>query len=233
MSESEMNALSRLQKAHDDLKRCQFRTTFAKEDMGEYVTQLWELSDAWSNFCWRVEREENEQKMMKSFCSWIHDYNSVLLHIRNRADIGILEYWVPYFEVMLNITHSFLETGERSVFYNPYIYSENEREKGYNPIGERWCLVTSEMCGIESPELPRYFPVTLPLCTDSEKMKKYFLERWLRIRDISTEQRMQHYLDWERDLKPILVWVNENLVSKTARESNTVSTPYYAAGRGL
>lgn len=228
-NDAEAKALDRLQRAHDDLKQCQFRTTFAKEDLGEYVVQLWELSDAWSNFCWRVEREESKQKMLKSFCSWIHDYNSVVLRIRNRGDIGIARYWIPYFETMLNITHTFLDTGDMSVFYNPYVYADTERFKS-STIGERWCLVTSDMCGIDSPELPRYFPVTLPLCTDSEKMKKYFLEkRSYGFRDVSIEQRIQYHADWECNLKPILVWINENLVPKAAREDDVVSSLYYAA----
>lgn len=227
---SEEKALDRLQKAHDDLKQCRFRTTSALEDLGEYVVQLWELSDAWSNFCWRVQREESKQKMLKNFCYWIHDYNSVVGNVRNRRDVGVARYWFPYFEAMLNVTHVFLESGDLSVFYNPYVYAENKNAGKGGTVGERWCLVTSEMCGIESSELPRYFPVTLPLCTNSEKMKTYFLEkRWYGFRDISIEQRLKYYEDWEHDLKPVLNWINENLVSKSAKESGIVSNLNFAA----
>ena len=229
MNEIEAKALSRLQKAHDDLKKCRFRETFSNEDLPEYIAQLYELSDAWSNYCYRVERPEPERTMVRKFCSWIHDYNSVVLHIRFRSDVNIARYWIPYFEAMLTITHIFLDTGDMSVFYNPYVYADSKREKG-NAIGERWCLVTSDACGIESAELPRYFPVTLPLCTDSEKMKKYFLERRsYGLRYVGVEQRTQDYLNWEQNMKPILIWVNENLVSKTSKEDGVVSSLYYAA----
>ena len=55
----EQRALSRLQRAHDDLKNCPFRVTLDKEDLSEYITQLWEHSDAWSNLCYHVDRSED------------------------------------------------------------------------------------------------------------------------------------------------------------------------------
>lgn len=219
-------ALDRLQRAHDDLKSCRFRITLSEGDLPEYISQLWELSDAWSNLCYFVGRPAQEQRLVKSFCSWIHDYNSLLLRIRRNNTL--VKTWLPYFEAMLNVTHTYLDTGNMDVFYNPFIHSESGRNS-LTSLGERWCLVTQEMCGIDSPELPRYFPVTLPLCTDSEKMKKYFLEkRWYGFKNVSVEQRLQDFMEWELTVKPVLIWVNQNLVSKSARESGDTSLLFRA-----
>lgn len=232
----EQRALSRLQRAHDDLKNCPFRVTLDKEDLSEYITQLWELSDAWSNLCYHVDRSEDEQKLFKDFCSWLHDYNSLVGRIRN-ADMEwgrvLAKSWLPYFEAMLNVTHTYLDTGSMNVFYNPVVYSESGvKHKTDDYIGERWCLVTEDMCGIDSPELPRYFPVTLPLCTNTEKMKKYFLEkRFYGFKDVGKEQRLCDFEEWERNVRPILLWVNKNLVPKAAKENGDVSMLHYAVSK--
>lgn len=232
----ESKALDRLQRAHDDLKKCLFRVTLDKEDLSEYTIQLWELSDAWSNLCYHVDRTKEEQKMFQAFCSWIHDYNGLVMRIRNtNLEWGwvLAKSWLPYFEAMLNVTHVYLDTGSMDVFYNPVVYSES----GLNPksdsyIGERWHLVTQEMCGVDSPELPRYFPTTLPLCVDPIKMKKFFLEkRFYGFKNVSDEQRLHDFEEWERNVRPVLLWVNEHLVSKASMESKDTSMLHYAAPR--
>lgn len=225
MNEAEMKAMDRLRRAHDDLKQCRFRSTLSEEDLGEYSTQLWELSHAWTDLCWHVDRDEAEQRQMQGFCHWIHDYNGIILRARN---LGVVRYWVPYFEAVLNVTHNFLDTGYMDVFYNPYVYADGKRLEDVHKIG-RWCLVTSDMCGIESQILPRYFPVTLPLCTDLEKMEKYFLkERWYRFKDVSVEQRTKDYKEWEQNVRPILIWINEHLVPRSAREGDVTSSLFYS-----
>lgn len=225
-NEGKEKALDRIQRAHDDLKRCHFRTTLSPDDLGEYIAQLFELSSAWSNYCYHVNWTEAEKRLIKGFCEWIHDYNGVVLRIRR--DVGVARYWLPYFETMLNVTHVFLDTGDMGVFYKPYIDAKGTKKED-GTIGERWCLVTKEMCGIDSPELPRYFPVTLPLCTNSEKMKEYFIkDRWYGFGDVSIEQRTQYYEDWERNLKPVLTWINKNLVSKTAKDSGATYNQRYS-----
>lgn len=54
--------MARLQRAHDDLKACAFRQTLAAEDLPVYVTQLWELSDAWSQVCYFTPRKPTEDQ---------------------------------------------------------------------------------------------------------------------------------------------------------------------------
>lgn len=228
MNDLECKSIDRLQKAHDDLKSCQFRMTLCKEDLPEYIAQLWELSDAWSNLCYKVDRPEHDKKLFREFCAWIHDYNSLLLRIgRNLTRV---KEWLPYFEAMLNITHVYLDTGCTDVFYNPFVYSETQRDDSVSAIGERWHFVTKELCGIDSSELPRYFPVTLPLCTDTAKMKKYFLEkRYYGLRVVSAEQRLEDFVKWESDVRPVLLWINENLVAKSSKDSDKMASLYYAA----
>ena len=38
--------------------------------------------------------------------------------------------------------------------------------------------MAKKKCGIDSPELPRYFPVGNRLCVDDDKMKEYFLTKY-------------------------------------------------------
>ena len=124
---------------------------------------------------------------------------------------------------MLNVTHTYLDTGSMNVFYTPYVYGENGIEKS-SAIGERWILVTKELCGIDSPDLPRYFPVTLKLCVDSEKMKKYFLnKKFFLSNKMSDDQKLSYFYKWENDTKPILLWLNDNVVSKSAKDGVVAS----------
>lgn len=228
MTDFESKALDRLQRAHDDLKACQFRFTLSAEDLPAYTTQLYELSSAWSNLCYHVNRPEPENRLFKQFCSWIHDYNSLELSL-HRTDIALMKAktWLPYFEIVLNVTHVYLDTGSMKYFYN----AQTLTDKGprYDTAGERWCLVTKEDCGIDSPYLPRYFPVSLPLYSDSEVVKKYFLEdRYYGLKEVGQEQRLADFKDWEANVKPVILWINKNLVSKSAQEGELKSPIWIA-----
>lgn len=221
------DAMTRLQDAHDDLKACAFRTTLAPEDLPEFVTQLWELADAWTQVCYYNNggRSEEEQRLFRKFCSWLHDYNSITLRMRNHpypSGYLLTKAWLPYFEAMLNVTHTYLDTGTMDVFYIPC-------HQRYAVTGERFQLVTSEMCDFDSPELPWYFPTNIPLVTDEEQMRDYFLNK-LMVSKYSftgdeTEYRLSLFEKWKRDLRPVCVWVNEHLVPKSARESGETNWP--------
>lgn len=234
MTDFEVKALDRLQRAHDDLKACDFRSTLSEDDLPMYVTQLNELSAVWSHLCYNVSRPEPEDKLFKQFCSWIHDYNSLILRIKLHrvelhGDIGLLraKTWLPYFEAVLNMTHVYLDTGSMKYFYN----AQELTDKGarYNTIGERWCLITKEDCGIDSPYLPRYFPINLPLYSDSAAVKEYFLkERYYGLKKVSQEQRLADFEDWEANVKPVILWINKNLVPKSAQEGDLKSAIWRA-----
>lgn len=226
------DALIRLREAHDDLKACAFRTTLSPNDLPEFVTQLWELSDAWTQVCYYSPypgTTDKEKKLFRKFCSWLHDYNSITGRIRNHPyPLGytLAKTWLPYFEAMLNVTHNYLDTGAMDVFYIP-------RSQKHGLTGERYQLVTSEMCGIDSPELPWYFPTSMPLLTDTEKMRNYYLntlpaQRFSFTGD-ETEFRLSLFEQWQRDLQPVCIWINEHLVAKSAQKSGEANFEAYSA----
>lgn len=230
--------MARLQRAHDDLKACAFRQTLAAEDLPVYVTQLWELSDAWSQVCYFTPRKPTEdQKLFRKFCSWLHDYNALTGRIRNHPyPLGytLAKMYLPYFEAMLNVTHTYLDTGSMDVFYKPFINREAADALTGQSGGERWQLITKDLCGIDSPELPRYFPTTLPLCVDSEKMRNFYLNKmpgsWLNYDD-TPEKRQAAFEDWEKNTKPICVWINEHLIAKSKQEGPDKAPSVYSSGK--
>ena len=115
----------------------------------------------------------------------------------------------PYYEQMLQVTHNYLNTGNMDVFYNLDCFFTESGERKIK--SKKYELITKEKCGIDSPELPRYFPVGNKLCVNDDKMKEYFLTRF-HYPEKSEEERLANFETWKRDLKPVLEWINANLV---------------------
>ena len=195
----------RMWRVHDEIKNHPFRVTFSTKDIHEYKHLLYELSEVWCDLIYRCsDHTESEKKLYRQFGFWIHDYRQELRTYHK--DTFPMEFF-PYYEQMLQVTHRYLETGYMDVFYSPDVVWDNE-EKRYTKVS-RYELITTEKCGIVSPELPRYFPVTYRLCIDDEEMKKYFLEKWSHT-PVTDEERIGWFEDWRKNLKPVLVWIHEN-----------------------
>lgn len=69
------------------------------------------------------------------------------------------------------------------------------------------------MCGIDSPELPRFFPVSRKLCTNNETIRNYFKTNFA-FKNKSDEEQEKQFETWQQNMKPVLVWINNNLVDK-------------------
>lgn len=207
MEMTKENVLRRMEKIHDEIKQHPFRITFATSDIAEYKYLLYELSEVWCDLIWNCPHEtEEEKKLYRQFGYWIHDYRQALrTYSRNTFPMQFF----PYYEQMLQVTHNYLNTGNMNVFYNLDCFFTESGERKIK--SEKYELITKEKCSIDSPELPRYFPVGNKLCVNDDKMKEYFLTRF-HYPEKSEEERLANFENWKRDLKPVLEWINTNLV---------------------
>lgn len=205
MNSSKETIHMRMWQIHDEIKNHPFRVTFSKEDIPEYKHLLYELSAVWCDLIYHCsDHTEAEQKLYRQFGFWIHDYRQELRTYHK--DTFPMEFF-PYYEQMLQVTHRYLETGYMDEFYSPDAVWDKDERKLVKV--SRYELITSEKCGIDSPELPRYFPVTYRLCVDDDKMKEYFLEKY-SYKPVSEDERLGWFEDWKKNIKPVLVWIREN-----------------------
>ena len=207
MEKTKENVVRQMEQIHSEIKRHPFRRTFSASDIAEYKHLLYELSEVWCDLIHYCPHEtENEKKIYRQFGAWIHNYRQELRTYYK--DTFPMEFF-PYYEQMLQITHDYIDTGNMDVFYNLDCFFDTD---GVRTIkSEKYELVTKEKCGIDSPELPRYLPVGNRLCVDDGKMMEYFMTRNPYSKQ-SKEDRLANFDTWKRDLKPVLEWVNENLV---------------------
>lgn len=202
--------LSRLQKAHDEMKWADFRRTGAEEDLPFYKSCVSELSDAWSALIWRVDWSEDMKQLMHKRGTWIHDYNALCMHLWNKPYTWFSRR-VPYFEAMLNMTHIYLTERKVPMFYNPTVYGVEGC--AYNPdVWEKYVYVDSETSGLDI--VPTYVCVTLPFCVDEDTMHDYYLNKKFRRVGLTDEDMEKQFDVWKKDVRPFLVWVNENLTEK-------------------
>lgn len=208
MEYNKKDILSRMKNIHDEIKQHPFRLAFSDEYIPSYKHLLYELTEIWCDLIYHCnDLTDEEQKLYRQFGSWIHDYRQELRTYRK--DSFPMEYF-DYYEQMLQVTHRYIDTGEIDTFYNiDCFFTEKGREKRV----EKYQLISKEICGIDSPELPRYFPVSRKLCTDDEAMRQYFKTNF-SFRDKSVEEQERLYDMWRQNVKPVLVWINNNLVSK-------------------
>lgn len=75
--------------------------------------------------------------------------------------------YFDYYERMLQVTHIFIETGNMDVFYNIDVFFPGGKDKRVFKV-EKYQLITKELCGIDSPILPRYFPVDTTMEADDK-----------------------------------------------------------------
>ena len=201
---------SRMQKIHDEIKRHPFRIGFEAKYIPGYKHLLYELSEAWSDLVWRCEEKtEEESRLFYQFgrC-WIHDYRQEL---RTYQKDTFPTNLFPYYEQMLQVTHRYLDTGEFDICYNPDVFQDASGNR-YRRV-EKYELITKEMCGIDSPILPHFLPVSTKCVTD-ERVRECYLTKY-HFPDHSAEQRLSDYEKWEKDVKPVLEWINSKISDTT------------------
>ena len=200
------DAHRQLRQIHDEIKKHPFRMSFQTSDIMSYKRLLYDLSHAWCNLVWYCkDLTEEEQKLLRQFGRWIHDYRQEL-RTYNKETFPMDLF--PYYEQMVQITHIYLETGILDTYYNPDCFWD-ENDKRYRKV-EKYQLITKEMCGIDYPVLPKFFPVTTRLVTD-ERVKDYFLTRYPYSDGRTEEKRLEEYAEWERNTKPVIEWINSKI----------------------
>ena len=212
---TKQDALERLQRAHDMVKEHPYRYNFSEEFMEDYADRLLELSDAWCTLIYRADIADGEQRLMKKFGEWIHNYNASIIGRRIRRDL------IPFYDGVLSVTHRYLDAGEINGYYAlEYRYDDNNYYGARKEIPIWFYLVTKESCGIDSPDLPLFFPKTERLSDSKEALRKY-LDKYFWNK--STEYRDKFADDWEANLLPVIQWHNKNL------NSNAPESPIYNA----
>lgn len=185
----------RLLKAHDTLKEHPFRNGFSPMWERGYNDCLYELSKAWCDFILHSPVSEYERGVLKKFSGWVHDYNASLLPHEIKQEL------IPYYECVIAMTHRFLDTGDLSAYYQL-----EGRVGTYRYI--KYYLVTPELCGIESTELPRYLPQTQLLSEDESKVRERIVKYSFKLTDDEIDKRVAL---WKQKLLPIIQWHNHNM----------------------
>lgn len=203
---SKNGILCDMRKIHDEIKRHPFRITLNADDIATYKELLYELTNVWCDLTYHcIGISTDEQKLLHQFCYWIHDYRAILKSWDTTS--FPIEYF-DYFEQMLQITHIYLDTGSLEYFYNPDWITVKEygcsvRKRKIT----KYELITKEKCGIDSAELPQYFPVEAKLCINDELVKKWFQNN-LPYSNKTENERQAAFDYWLKNTKPVLEWVN-------------------------
>lgn len=203
MSYTKQDILSRLSKCHDELKNHPFRTSFEVKYISDYKYLLYQLTEIWADLIWRCnEHSEFEQQRFRMFGEWIHDFRQ---YLRTWDKETFPMQYFDYYEQMLQITHTFIDSGDYSAYYNLNCYFDN---KGRHTKSTKYEWITEEDCGFESRILPRYLPVGITFITDDDMAKEYFSTGWYTSR---SQKEADADLDfWQKNTKPVLEWLNAN-----------------------
>lgn len=196
------DALRRLWAAHDAVKAHPYRYGFSSEFEEDYLNRLLDLSDAWCDLIYRTELPCDKEKLLKKFGDWIHNYNASLLVGFIRREL------MPFYDGVLSVTHRYLISGEITGYWAlEYRYEDgNKRDRKEIPMW--FYLVTKELCGINSPELPAFFPKDEKLSEDKERFRNY-LDRYFHGK--SKEFRDNYVDEWEKNFLPVIRWHNQRL----------------------
>lgn len=203
MAYTKNDIISRLSKTHDNIKRHPFRDNFAAEHISDYKYLLSELTDIWCDYIYRGEHEsETEQALLRQFGYWIHDYRA---NLRTWVKHEFPMSYFDYYERMLQVTHNFIKTGELFEFYNiDCVWKNGIRRDNV----EHYKLITKEMCGIDSPILPRYFPVNFSMQDDEELIQRYLEKDGYPYYNWAADKRQEFFEQWKVNVKPVLNWLN-------------------------
>lgn len=201
-----------LQKLHDGIMHHPYGMTFSEFDADSYRNLLLDLPRVWSSLLSCDDTSREEHRKLMQFFDWTHNYNKVL----GGMPKGIFpKRYFPYFQQVVSLAHRYLETGCYDEYYKlDYIKDPGEKFAHLEPT--KYQYITKELCGIDSPELPRYYPVSDHLCVDDEAMKKYLRQFLALIGEKDAKGNVPDakvdaaFAAWLKDTKPVLEWVNAN-----------------------
>ena len=201
-------ALNNLRMAHDAVKEHPYRSNFSNTYERDYAEKLYDLSGAWGNLIYLSDMPEEERTVLKRFGDWIHNYNASLCgHRINRL-------LIPYYEAVLQVTHRYLDSGDLSSYWS---LEYRDTGKGYRLVVQtRFYLVTKELCGIDSPELPRYFPATERLSENEDAVLSYIQKRFF---NKNQAQINSVFEDWKTNLLPVVKWHNQTVAADCSSEA--------------
>ena len=111
------------------------------------------------------------------------------------------------------MTHRYLDTGEITGYYALEYRQTEDNVRAKIPV--MFYLVTKEMCGIDSPELPRFFPRNERLSEDKDAVRSYLKKTHWRLGQEALDSVVAN---WEENLLPVIKWHNK-FVKNEAPES--------------
>lgn len=198
-SMTEIEARAELKTQHDIIKSHPFRVSYDPKWERDYIHCLYKLSDIWGKYAYFGAHETDEKKrLMRQSGYWLHNYNQQLLGRRFPME------YVGYYEQMLQVIHMFVDTGELPRFFDiDYLWKNGQSYRGV----ERYELITQEMCGIDSPILPRYFPTNYTIKSNVDDVRQY-INNDFHYRNMTEEQKEEHFKRWVKEVKPVLDWIN-------------------------
>lgn len=204
MSYNKIDAQAKLSKQHDIIKTHPYRTNFDPKWRRDYIECLLDLSNIWADYIWIGDHPtDEEEKLMRQFGRWVHNYNQELLFYRGRKDIKFERFY--YYEQMLQVTHRFIETGELLEYY-AIEYLWDDKHVRYRSV-EKYALVTKDDCGIDSSILPCYLPTKYSMCTDYKSIREYITSDFHYSRK-TTEEKEIICQNWINNVAPVLEWLN-------------------------
>ena len=110
MNLNKTDVLSAMQKTHDIIKEHPFRTGFGVQYISDYKNMLYTLSKDWCDYIYRCDHSPEEQSRLYQFGEWIHNFRQEL---RTYYKDTFPMQFFDYYEQMLQVTHIFLNTGNR------------------------------------------------------------------------------------------------------------------------
>lgn len=202
--------IERLKNIHGILKNHPYRLYFIEEDEEDYRHQLLELSNAWGDIIYTQKHDEETTKKLKQFGNWIHDYNSILCRRKGYDDFT---NYFTYYEAMLQLTHSFIDTGDFDAYYYPTV---RKGEDGNLICSfDKYVYVTRDECKIDSKYVPGYFCITTKYNTDDEPMMNIF-RRYFKDELVAKEK----FSAWSEQEKPVWEYMNHRQDKSKKEEIN-------------
>lgn len=201
MNHTKREIISRLSKCHDEIKSHPFRTNFDEKHIGDYKYLLYHLSEIWCDLIWRCEElSDAERARLRYFDGWIHNYRQ---YLRSWDKTSFPMQFFDYYEQMLQVTHTFVETGEYQEYYNLDVYFVGNVRR---VVSTKHQWITEENCGIASDILPRYLPTGAKFVVEEDEIKR-------RINEMIWSDRSQSAMDerfnfWFQNTKPVLEYIN-------------------------
>lgn len=211
---------SKMDRIHTEIKNHPFRNGFDQKYAQDYKYCLHLMKRLWSEGLTRAEDlTPAERETLYCFSYWYHDFTT---NLGSQYSAHYPMWCNEYFEAVIQMTHRFIETGDFSEFYHLADLGGQRLIKDHKIITFKW--IDKDICGIDSPFLPRYIPVNFKLESDPEKIKKQFSSGWYVTQSPEEQQRLID--QWNQHAKPIIDWINANYRKD---DDNIVLAPGWSA----